>query len=97
MPSGLEAIGTLKGTLSIERNLKGKIQNGSFLKGKLSFASGCDHEIYDGPYEVDPSFENQILETSHKLMLEDVDVHPIEVARVTNLSGGITVYIGGII
>ncbi len=52
-------------------------------------------EYYTGEYEVDPTFEEQILQTQDKMMLEDVTVHAIEVSRVSNPSGGKTVYIGG--
>jgi len=52
---------------------------------------------YNGPYVVKPSFEDQFLATNNKLMTSDVEVEAIEVNRTTNLSGGITVYIGGII
>lgn len=51
---------------------------------------------YTGDYVVDPSFVKSALPTKDKLLLEDVTVNPIEVARVSNLSGGTTVYIGGI-
>lgn len=56
-----------------------------------------DSGIYSGAYEVTPSFEEQTLPTAHKTLVEDVTVHAIEVSRTTNPSGGITVYIGGII
>ena len=57
-----------------------------------------DHgEIYDGEYEVSPTFEDQTLHTEHKYMTNDVIVDAIEVSRTTNPSGGKTVYIGGII
>ena len=51
---------------------------------------------YDGEYVVDPSFETQILNTKNKTLSDDITVTPIGVQRVSNLSGGITVYIGGI-
>lgn len=53
-------------------------------------------EEYDGDYQVNPKFAEQVLETKDKLMQENVTVNPIEVARVSNPSGGTTVYIGGI-
>ncbi len=52
-------------------------------------------DIYDGEYIVDPSFEQQILETKNKTMEDDVTVNAIMVSRTTNTSGGYTVYIGG--
>lgn len=53
-------------------------------------------EIYDGAYEVTPSFEGQTLPTATKVMAHDVTVDPITVSSVSNTSGGNTVYIGGI-
>lgn len=51
---------------------------------------------YAGEYEVDPDFTGHTLTTKNKLLLENVVVKPIEVASVSNTSGGRTVYIGGI-
>lgn len=51
---------------------------------------------YEGEYNVMPSFKDQVLETSQKLMKDDVTVYAIQVSKVGNLSGGNTVYIGGI-
>lgn len=51
---------------------------------------------YTGDYTVNPDFKGKTLETKDKTMYEDVTVNPIEVARVSNPSGGTTVYIGGI-
>ena len=52
---------------------------------------------YTGAYDVDPKFEAQKLATNGKKMLDDVTVEAIEVQRVSNTSGGRTVYIGGLI
>ncbi len=52
-------------------------------------------DIYDGEYIVDPSFEQQTLETRNKTLTDDVTVNAIMVSRTTNTSGGYTVYIGG--
>lgn len=51
---------------------------------------------YTGDYVVNPDFSGKTLETKNKTMDEDVIVNPIEVARVSNPSGGTTIYIGGI-
>lgn len=51
---------------------------------------------YRGEYEVIPKFTEEVLKTKNKLMKDNVVVYPIEVARVSNPSGGKTVYIGGI-
>lgn len=51
---------------------------------------------YTGEYEVIPKFTEEVLKTKNKLMKDNVVVYPIEVARVSNPSGGTTIYIGGI-
>ena len=53
-------------------------------------------EEYAGDYRVIPKFTEKVLQTKNKLMKDNVSISPIEVARVTNPSGGTTVYIGGI-
>ena len=53
-------------------------------------------ELYNGPYTVDPHFSAQVLSTKEKVLREDITVNPIDVARVSNPSGGNTIYIGGI-
>lgn len=53
-----------------------------------------DYPTYSGPYEVDPIFERITLETAHKVMGSDVQVNAIQVHRVSNPQGGITVTIG---
>ena len=50
---------------------------------------------YTGSYTVRPNFTQQSLETRNKILMENVNITPIEVQRVSNLSGGKTVYIGG--
>jgi len=54
-------------------------------------------DVYDGEYVAKPSFETQTLHTKNKVLTNDVTVNAIEVSRVSNLQGGKTVYIGGII
>ena len=54
-------------------------------------------EVYQGPYTVYPDFVGVTLPTQGKNMREDVTVNAIEVQRVSNPTGGKTVYIGGII
>ena len=56
-----------------------------------------DLPAYTGAYDVDPKFTEQKLATKGKKMLDDVTVEAIEVQRVSNTSGGRTVYIGGLI
>ena len=56
-----------------------------------------DLPAYTGAYNIDPKFEAQKLATNGKKMRDDVTVEAIEVQRVSNTSGGKTVYIGGLI
>jgi len=37
------------------------------------------------------------LNTAHKVVNKDITINPIQVETVSNMSGGSTVYIGGII
>ena len=52
--------------------------------------------IYNGQYEVTPSFENKSLPTAGKLLSRDVTIYEIPVYSVSNPSGGNTVTIGEI-
>lgn len=48
---------------------------------------------YSGAYEITPKVEAQTMPTKNKVMVEDVTVKAIPVYRVSNTSGGTTVYI----
>lgn len=54
-----------------------------------------DVEPYVGQYEIEPTFESQVLPTSGKRMLDDLLINEIRVSKVSNPFGGNTVYIGG--
>lgn len=54
-------------------------------------------DAYTGEYSVNPDFEGKVLKTKNLQMTDNVTVNPIQVESVSNLSGGRTVYIGGII
>lgn len=51
-------------------------------------------DVYDGDYDVIPRVYQQVLETKDKLMLDDVTVEIIPLAKTINLSNGYTVTIG---
>lgn len=63
--------------------------------GVFSIIQTSDYPFYDGVTDVDPTFDQQILDTSNKTLKDDIEVHPIAVSKTTNVSGGNTVYIGG--
>ena len=84
----ISADGTLSGTISAPASLSGTI-TGAANYIKL-------YPDYDGEYVVTPKArEDQILETKGKQMAENVTVKEIPVYRVSNNSGGQTVYIAG--
>ena len=51
-------------------------------------------EVYEGDYNVIPRVYQQILETKDKLMLDDITVEIMPLAKTINLSNGYTVTIG---
>ncbi|MGN1115955.1 MAG: hypothetical protein ACI4TH_05270 [Candidatus Ornithomonoglobus sp.] len=65
--------------------------------GVLHEISGSDINVYQGAYLVEPDFTEHVLATKNKMLTDDVTVNAIEVQRVSNTSGGRTVYIGGLI
>ena len=54
-----------------------------------------DLPSYTGDYTVTPTLEEQILETNNKKMNDNITVNKIPVKEESNLSGGITLIIGG--
>lgn len=50
--------------------------------------------FYDGPYSVEPRKIQQTLATKNKSMSNDVTVNDIYYSEVSNITGGITCYIG---
>lgn len=50
-------------------------------------------EVYKGDYAVTPKVEQQTMPTKGKILIDDVTVKAIPVFRVSNTSGGTTVYI----
>ena len=65
--------------------------------GIVTKVIGQDLPTYTGVTEVDPDFNGVTLQTANKVLVNNITVNPIEVESVSNLSGGRTVYIGGII
>lgn len=67
------------------------------ISGELTTPMYVDIDAYDGEYEVSPDFIGRTLNTKNKTLKQDISVKPILVESVSNLEGGRTVYIGGII
>ena len=62
--------------------------------GEVYVVTDGGYESYDGDYEVVPRLHEQVLNTSKKIMQDDVKIKEIPVTRVSNTSGGTTVIIG---
>lgn len=84
--------------MSIRANasLSGNVQVGASL-GQTVIQYVGDSNPYTGEYIIDPDFDGQVLQTRQKYMTDNVTVNPIQVESVSNIEGGRTVYIGGII
>ena len=84
----------LTGYLSGQSDLTGTLSGESELIGELSIPATIAPDKYDGPYEVVPAVDFQLLPTMEKLMEDDVIVHPVPYAEVSNIYGGYTATIG---
>ena len=62
--------------------------------GEVYVVTKGGYESYDGSYEITPRLHEQVLNTSKKIMHDDVTIKEIPIARVSNTSGGTTVIIG---
>ena len=74
--------------------LKGRLSDVGSLKGYLTIPSATHLEYYDGPYEVTPRLDDQVLETHDKTMTDDVTIYEIPITYTTNPHNGVTVLIG---
>ena len=50
-------------------------------------------DVYEGSYEATPKMEAQTLVTKDKYLRENVQINAIPIIRVSNTSGGTTVFI----
>lgn len=97
MDGTLTVLPKLQGQLSETDYISGSLSSNDLIVGVLTIPTYVDVGVYSGDYEVNPTFESQTLETKNKTLTDDILVNAIEVQSVSNLSGGRTVYIGGII
>lgn len=86
--------GTLTGRMSATGGLTGRLTSASSVTGTITRFDG-GYVPYTGEYEIAPDFTGTTLNTANRYMTDDVTVNPIQVESVSNLSGGVTVYIGG--
>lgn len=59
-----------------------------------STGGGGSYEHYTGTYTITPRVYSQSMDTVNKVMDDDVTIHEIPLAEVSNLSGGMTATIG---
>lgn len=73
-------------------NPKGVIKGTVCISKQIVMPDG--QEVYEGQYDITPKVTEQIMQTANKYMIDDVTIRKIPVYKVSNTSGGTTVYIG---
>ena len=66
------------------------------LIAEATYIMPSDYDFYDGDYEFTPEWDDIVLDTTNKILSDDIDIHPIPVYRTSNPQGGNTVFIGGL-
>ena len=90
----MHVYGELTGSLTGSGTLNGSLSAPMSLSGSLSIPRGAGAVAYGGAYEVTPkAYEEQILPTTGKLMLDDVTVFRVPYYETSNLYDGLTVFI----
>lgn len=85
---------TIKGTLQTGINITGNLTTNVSLKGNIINGEGTHRSYYSGSYEFTPQLESQTINTSEKIMANDIEINAIPYQEVPNEYGD-TVYIGG--
>ena len=94
MAKDITAKGYLSGNITAKANLSGDITASGALGQTVTLEQ---LPMYDGETEINPDFIGKVLRTAQKKMSDNITVNPIQVESVSNIQGGRTVYIGGII
>lgn len=90
----------LDGELSVDLRLDGELSVNLYMDGtpdKVIRVMDYDAPVYTGETTVNPDFIGKVLQTAQKTVISNITVNPIQVESVSNIQGGRTVYIGGII
>ena len=83
----------LDGDITQKLNIDGTASMSLTIDGEISAAYGkAGYEAYTGEYEVTPSTQEQTLQTSGKLMTDNVTIFEIPYYETSNVTGT-TVYI----
>lgn len=83
---------SLVGKIHATGCLSASVKMGASLVGSMSMPIG--YTDYIGNYEVTPKVDAQSLKTKDKHMTDDVTIKSIPFFKVSNETGGNTVYIG---
>lgn len=86
----ISLLNQIEGELSLNAEYDGAI-------GEVIVVAEHDLPTYTGPTMINPDFVGTSLPTMNKVLAQNITIKPIEVQTVSNLAGGKTVYIGGII
>lgn len=82
----------LTGNIIKKADISGRITAKATISGKVGIPYGSNR--YTGEYTVTPdAYDEQVLETANKTLLDDVTVQKIPYHETTNLSGGTTIVI----
>ena len=87
--------GVIHGTVKSLVTVQGSVVPRGSVTGRVMqplMVSG-DNDMYNGPYHVEPTFDEQTLATKNKTLYNNVTVNAIRVERLSN-DHGTTVYIG---
>lgn len=88
----------ITGNISPIKTISGNIKADKSISGNITYGIGKGETIplYEGDYEVLPlAFEETVLPTKDKKLIEDIVVKEIPYYETSNTSGGNTVYIAG--
>ena len=82
----------ISGNIGINGSLSGNIGS-RHISGSTVITRSYDFPVYTGDTTVIPKAIEQVLETNHKTVIDDITVLGIPYTEVSNLSGGLTVNI----
>lgn len=86
--------GKLRGNIKSSLTLIGNIRSNVSLNGVISKPKYINFEKYQGDYEVTPKVEAQTIPTKDKVLIDDMTIKSIPFFKVSNTTGGNTVFIG---
>ena len=90
----LQETSELQGVLGQPYSLSGSLSGAPGLTADISIPEVTAADWYDGPYDVTPTTNIQMLFTEDKTMSDNVIVLGIPYSEVSNTSGGYTAVIG---